>query len=82
MSPKKSRWSWEKLENAPTVNFTPASRCRAVAWAETSITTHCTPASAMRRRSCWVSTGSGVVRRLGMVSSPIIEHTVPISPVL
>ena len=40
------------------------------------------PASTMRRSRVWVSMGSGVVRRLGMVSSPIIEQTVPIRPVL
>ena len=43
--------------------------------------THSMPASTMRRSSVWVSIGSGVVSRLGMVSSPIIEQTVPISPV-
>ena len=52
------------------------------ACAETSMITLCMPASTMRRSSVCVSMGSGVVRRLGMVSSPIIEQTVPIRPVL
>ena len=54
----------------------------ASAWAETSITTHSQPASAMRRSSCWVSLGSGLVRLAGTTSSPIMEQTVPIRPVL
>ena len=36
----------------------------------------------MRRSSCWVSMGSGVVRLAGTTSSPIMEQTVPIRPVL
>ena len=64
------------------MNFTPARRCMSRAWAETSMITHCTPASTMRRRRVWVSMGSGVVRRLGTVSLPIMEQTVPIRPVL
>lgn len=53
-----------------------------MAWAETSITTYSMPASAIWRKSRWKSTGSGVVRLEGIFSSPIIEHTVPINPVL
>ena len=53
----------------------------AMAWAETSITTHSQPAFAMRLSSVWVTMGSGVVRLAGITSSPIIEHTVPIRPV-
>ena len=44
------------------------------------MTTQSTPASTMRASIACVSTGSGVVSFVGMVSSPIIEHTVPIRP--
>jgi len=46
------------------------------------MTTYSAPASAILRSSCCTSIGSGVVSLDGSTSSPTIEHTVPMSPVL
>ncbi len=43
----KSRWSWDRLVNAPAVNRVPSTRPSASAWLDTSIATAVTPRSAI-----------------------------------
>ena len=82
MSPKKSKWSWVKLVNPTTWKKMPSTRRMAMAWADTSITTYSMPSSTIRRSSRCISTGSGVVSWAGIRSSPTMDPTVPMRPVL
>ena len=65
MSPWKSRWSWDRLVNAPTANRVPATRPSASAWLETSIATSVTPRSTITANRACRSGASGVVKRAG-----------------
>ena len=65
------------MVNAPTAKRMPYSLSMARAWAETSITTYSAPLSSMCRSRACTSSGSGVVSLVGIISSPIMEPTVP-----
>src|SRR5918998_1520767 len=81
MSPWKSRWSWERLVNAPTAKAVPPTRSSASAWLETSIGRCVTPRSTIAASRACISGASGVVNELGSRSAPIRLSTVPSSPV-
>ena len=76
----KSRWSSVIFVSRAVSYSIPATRFRAKAWDETSMTTYSQPASFMRYRNFCKSTVSGVVLWEGMGSSPIITLMVPIRP--
>ena len=82
MSLWKSRWSWERLVNAPTANRVPATRPNASAWLDTSIGTCVTPCSTITASSACRSGASGVVNALASRSPATLVSTVPISPVI
>ena len=82
MSLWKSRWSWERLVNAPTANRVPLARPSASAWLETSIGTCVTPRSSITASSACRSGASGVVNPLTSRSPAIRVSTVPIRPVV
>ncbi len=82
MSAWKSRWSSDRLVNAPTVNSIPPTRPIASAWLETSIATFVAPRSRMTASSACVSGASGVVKPVLMASSPMRVATVPIRPLV
>ena len=82
MSRWKSRWSWERLVNAPTAKRVPATRPSASAWLDTSITTSATPASRITANSACRSGASGVVNALGSGLPSMRMPTVPSIPVV
>ncbi len=49
MSPWKSRWSWVRLVNTPTLNRAPWTRSSTRLWLETSAARAASPASAEAR---------------------------------
>ena len=82
MSAWKSRWSCDRLVNAPTAKRVPATRPSASAWLDTSIATSVTPSSSITANSACRSGASGVVNALGSVAPAIRMPTVPTSPVV
>ena len=78
----KSRWSWVRLVKMPTAKRMPYTRFKNSAWEEASITTWVQPASRIRANSSWSSRDSGVVRSVGITSSPIMSWLVPMRPTL
>ena len=68
MSAWKSRWSCDRLVNAPTAKRVPATRPSASAWLDTSIATSVTPPSSITANSACRSGASGVVNALGSVA--------------
>src|ERR1044071_7684793 len=82
MSRWKSRWSCERLVNAPTANRVPLARPSASAWLDTSIGTCVTPRSSITANSACRSGASGVVNALASRSPAIRVSTVPTRPVV
>ena len=80
MSVWKSRWSWVRLVNSATSNWTASARCSASACEETSIEQARSPPSSIRLKVACRSIASGVVRSTSSSTPPTTCFTVPSSP--
>ena len=70
------------LVSTPISNFIPSSLSRHKAWAEASITAYSQPSSTISLKSLWSIYGSGVVKPVSIIWSPIFAPSVPITPTL
>ena len=77
----KSRWSWVRLVKTRHANRIPATRPSSSACEETSMAAARSPPSTMRRKVCWRSIASGVVRSTSSSTPPTTRLTVPSRPV-